>query len=110
MDTARTITAARRYSRIGLNLNYFEEEVMLWIRRLTMALATALAVSAAEAQISEFAAKVNDTGISRARLQASVDATINERGISYGGITQPDFFKRIQTQVLAGSAAQGLSG
>jgi peptidyl-prolyl cis-trans isomerase C len=52
------------------------------------------------AQDFNLAAKVNGEGITRARLQSSVDAAMYQQGMNYGGITQPTQFKRHQRQVL----------
>ncbi len=66
-----------------------------------------LATSAQTAQVG-FAAKVNGEGIGRARLQASVDATLQRQGTNYGAITDPSRFKALQQQVLDQLIAQEL--
>jgi len=52
------------------------------------------------AQDFNLAARVNGEGISRARLQSSVDAYLRQGDMNYGGITQPSQFKRVQRKVL----------
>ncbi len=53
-------------------------------------------------------ATVNGKGITRERLQTRVDATIEESGLNYGGITRPQQFKQMQRQALDLLIAQEL--
>lgn len=54
------------------------------------------------------AAKVNEGGITLSRLQSGVDASMRQGGMNYGGITQPDQYKRLQRRVLDQLIAQKL--
>ncbi len=76
----------------------------LWRDAVLMrALAVALLLLGSEAipaQDFGLAARVNGEGITRARLQSSVDAAMHQEGMNYGGITQPAQFKRRQRQAL----------
>ena len=45
-------------------------------------------------------ATVNGVEISRSKMQAQVNHTINQRGMGSGGITQPGTYKSIQEEVL----------
>jgi peptidyl-prolyl cis-trans isomerase C len=62
-----------------------------------MLLASAGVVSA---QLFGPIATVNGVEISRSKLQAQVNHTINQRGMGSGGITQPGTYKGIQAEVL----------
>jgi peptidyl-prolyl cis-trans isomerase C len=64
-----------------------------------------LGPGAVPAQDFNLAAKVNGEGITRTRLQSSVDATAR---LNYGGITQPRQLKRVQREVLEELIAQEL--
>ncbi len=75
---------------------------------LVLTLALIALACTAEAQISPYAVTVNDEGITRAFLQAQVDTLINQRGMNYGGITQPDAYKQIQLEVVDQLIAQAL--
>ena len=76
--------------------------------KLTTTLALIAVALIAEAQISNHAMTVNGEGVSRAFVQAQVDALINERGMNYGGITQPDAYKRFQREIVEQLIAQAL--
>lgn len=65
-------------------------------------------LSVAEAQDLDLAAKVNGEGITRARLQSGVDASMRQGRMNYGGITQPKQYKRLQREVLDQLIAQEL--
>jgi len=56
--------------------------------------------AAVSAQMFGPIATVNGVEISRSKLQAQVDHTINQRGMGSGGITQPGTYKNIQGEVL----------
>lgn len=56
----------------------------------------------------DIVATVNGEGITRDRLQTRVDATIEESGLNYGGITRPQQFKQMQRQALDLLIAQEL--
>jgi len=71
-------------------------------------IALLVATLPAQAQVSNTALSVNDQDISRAFLQAQVDAVINGSGMNYGGITQPDAYKQIQDEVVEQLIAQTL--
>lgn len=62
----------------------------------------------AQAEEVDLVAKVNTGGITRARLQSSVDASMRQGQLNYGGITQPNQYKRLQKQVLEQLIAQEL--
>ena len=64
-----------------------------------------LGTAALSAQTPDLAARVNGEGITRARLQSSVDTTAR---LGYGNMTQPDAYKRVQRQVLDQLIAQEL--
>lgn len=75
---------------------------------LAISLAAAALLSApgsAPAQEPDLAARVNGEGITRARLQSSIDAS---NRLGYGNMTQPGAFKRVQRQVLEQLIAQAL--
>ncbi len=67
-----------------------------------------LCAGAALSQDYNVIATVNGEGITRDRLQTRVDATIEESGLNYGGITRPQQFKRMQRQALDLLIAQEL--
>ena len=67
---------------------------------IPMTLALLAMAYTAEAQISPYAATVNDEGIPWAFLQAQVDHLVNQRGLGSGGMTQPGKYKQIQKEVL----------
>ncbi len=77
-------------------------------KSLAVTLALIALACTAEAQISPYAVTVNDEGITRAFLQAQVDTLINQRGMNYGGITQPDAYKQIQREAVEQLIAQAL--
>jgi len=52
------------------------------------------------AQAGDPAVTVNGEKITRAKVQAQVDHLIDQRGMNYGGITQPEAFKQIQREVV----------
>jgi len=60
---------------------------------------------ALSAQTPDFAARVNGEGITRARLQSSVDV---QARAGYGNMTQPAAFKKLQRQILDQLIAQEL--
>ena len=62
----------------------------------------------AQAQDAKLAAKVNGEGISFARLQSTVDASMRDGKLNYGGITQPTHFKQLQRIILDQLIAQEL--
>lgn len=70
------------------------------IRKAPAVLAFLFALGAAHAQEVDLAAKVNGKGITRATLQSNVDASMRRSGVDYGGMTQPQQYKRLQRQVL----------
>lgn len=76
--------------------------------QLKMTLALLAVACTAQAQFSDHAMTVNGEGITRAFVQAQVDVLINERGINYGGITQPDAYKQLQREVVEQLIAQSL--
>lgn len=71
-------------------------------------LALMLGVGLAHAGEVGLAATVNGARISRARLQRSVDASMQRGQLNYGAITQPKQYKRIQRQILEQLIAQEL--
>jgi peptidyl-prolyl cis-trans isomerase C len=64
--------------------------------------------AAAQAQDFNLAAKVNGEGITRARLQQGLDASMRQGRVTYGGITQPRQYKRLQHELLEEFIAQEL--
>lgn len=82
--------------------------VGLNMRALLLGFIGLLVISAAVAQDFNLVAKVNGEGITRDRLQSSVDASMERRGFNYGGVTQPRHFKRLQRQALEQLIAQEL--
>lgn len=76
--------------------------------RLPMMLTLFAVAYTAQAQVSNYAVTVNDEGITRMFVQAQVDTLINQRGMSYGGITQPDAYKQMQREVVEQLIAQEL--
>lgn len=73
-----------------------------------MALVWVLAASGAPAQLPEFAATVNGTGITHGQLQSRVESTMQQRGQGYGNIKSPEVFKDIQRDVLGQLITQEL--
>ena len=71
-------------------------------------LAVVLACGIAEAGELDPAAKVNDHVITRQRLHTSVEASMQAKHLSYGGITQPAQYKEMERQVLDELIAQEL--
>ncbi len=67
-----------------------------------------LEAGVAPAEDYNIAATVNGKGITHERLQIRVDATIEESGLNYGGITRPQHFKQLQRQALDLLIAQEL--
>jgi peptidyl-prolyl cis-trans isomerase C len=76
--------------------------------KLAITLAALALAWTAQAQISQYAVTVNDEGITRTFIQAQVDTLVNQRGINYGGITQPDAYKQMQREVVEQLIAQEL--
>ena len=72
---------------------------------LSLAAVLLLGAGAAPAQDFDLAAKVNGEGITRTRLQSSVDASTRT---GYGNMTQPGAYKRVQRNVLDQLIAQEL--
>jgi peptidyl-prolyl cis-trans isomerase C len=52
------------------------------------------------AQLSNPALSINGEDIGREKVQAQVDHLITQRGMNYGGITQPRAFKQVQQEVV----------
>lgn len=75
---------------------------------LALVLGPILGWSAAQAAELGLAAKVNGGGITRARLQSSLDASMRQGNLNYGGVTQPQHYKQLQRQVLEQLIAQEL--
>jgi peptidyl-prolyl cis-trans isomerase C len=80
-------------------------KTMRWMGALTGLVA---AVTLAQVPVSDFAATVNGAGISRAKLRAQIDITMQQRGMSYGGFKSPEIFDEIQKEVLDQLIAQEL--
>jgi parvulin-like peptidyl-prolyl isomerase len=78
------------------------------LRSIWPAVLIFLGAGAALAQDYNVIATVNGEGITRDRLQTRVDATIEESGLNYGGITRPQQFKQMQRQALDLLIAQEL--
>jgi peptidyl-prolyl cis-trans isomerase C len=78
------------------------------IRILLAGLVGLFGLGAVAAQDMDLAAKVNGEGITRAQLQARVDASMRQGGTNYGAITQPRQYGRLQRQVLDQLIAQEL--
>jgi parvulin-like peptidyl-prolyl isomerase len=72
----------------------------LYVRIALAAVTCLLFLGSVMAQDFDLAARVNGEGISRARLQSSVDAYLRQGSMNYGGITQPSQYKRVQRKVL----------
>ena len=72
----------------------------LYARIALAAVTCLLFLGSVMAQDFDLAARVNGEGISRARLQSSVDAYLRQGSMNYGGITQPAQYKRVQRKVL----------
>jgi peptidyl-prolyl cis-trans isomerase C len=70
------------------------------IKRLLTGGIVSLAVGSVAAQLVGPAATVNDENISRDKVQAQVDLLIEQRGMNYGGITHPSFFKELQSEIV----------
>ena len=60
------------------------------MRTLLAILIWLFTLGAAQAQDFNVVAKVNGEGITRDRLQSSVDVSMEQSGFNYGGVTQPD--------------------
>jgi len=72
---------------------------------LSLAAGALLCGSTAAVAQSDLAARVNGEGITRAKLQSTVDVSAR---LGYGNITQPKAFQKIQRQVLDQLIAQEL--
>jgi peptidyl-prolyl cis-trans isomerase C len=70
------------------------------IKKILSALMLLGLTTAVNAQMFGPIATVNGVEISRSKLQAQVNHTINQRGMGSGGITQPGTYKNIQEEVL----------
>jgi peptidyl-prolyl cis-trans isomerase C len=70
------------------------------IRRFLPALMLLGYVATVNAQMLGPVATVNGAEISRSKLEAQVNHTINQRGMGSGGITQPGTYKTIQEEML----------
>ena len=70
------------------------------IKKILSALMLLGSTAAISAQMFGPVATVNGVEISRSKMQAQVDHTINQRGMGSGGITQPGTYKNIQGEVL----------
>ena len=70
------------------------------IRKLLPALILLGCVATVSAQMFGPVATVNGVEISRSKLEAQVNHTINQRGMGSGGITQPGTYKNVQQEVL----------
>jgi len=70
------------------------------IRKLLPALMLLGYVVTVNAQMFGPVATVNGVEISRSKLEAQVNHTINQRGMGSGGITQPGTYKTIQQEML----------
>jgi parvulin-like peptidyl-prolyl isomerase len=81
---------------------------MGWSRLILLAVSGFFFCSAAAAQVPGVVAAVNGADITRERLQATVDFTLEESGMNYGGITRPQQFKQMQRQALDLLIAQEL--
>ena len=57
-------------------------------------------ITTINAQVFGPVATVNGVEISRSKLEAQVNHTINQRGMGSGGITQPGTYKTIQQEML----------
>lgn len=68
----------------------------------------AAAAAGAQAGESDIAAQVNDTVITRQRVQHSVEALMQAKHLNYGGITHPAQYKEMERQVLDELIAQEL--
>lgn len=79
------------------------------MRQMLMAAALCLAASTG-AQAGEFdtAARVNDTVITRQRVQHAVEALMQAKRLNYGGITNPGQYKEMERRVLEELIAQEL--
>ena len=79
------------------------------MKQLMMTAVLCLAVSAgAQAGDVDTAALVNDTVITRQRVQHSVEALMQAKRLNYGGITHPAQYKEMERQVLDELIAQEL--
>ena len=78
------------------------------MRTLLAILIWLFTLGAAQAQDFNVVAKVNGEGITRDRLQSSVDVSMEQSGFNYGGVTQPRQLKRLQRQALEQLIAQAL--
>lgn len=85
-----------------------EQKDGITMKRTFIAWSLLVCAGCAAAQLVGPAVIVNGEEISREKVQAQVDHLINERGISYGGITQPTMFKRIQQEVVDSLIVQEL--
>ncbi len=77
-------------------------------RILLPGLVALFGLGAVTAQELDLAAKVNGEGITRAELQARVDASMRQGSTNSGAITQPRQYNRLQRQVLDQLIAQEL--
>jgi len=78
------------------------------LARILVSCALLFAFGSVPAQLIGPAASVNGEMISRDKVQAQVDLMIEQRGMNYGGITHPDFFKQLQGEVVDQLIAQEL--
>jgi peptidyl-prolyl cis-trans isomerase C len=69
-------------------------------KRFLTTLVLMMAAGGAWAQLVGPAVTVNGEAISRQKVQAQVDHLITQRGMNYGGITQPNDFKQYQQEVV----------
>lgn len=78
------------------------------MKPLMIAAVMVLASTGAQAGDSETAAQVNDTVITRQRVQHSVEVLMQAKHLNYGGITHPAQYKDMERQVLDELIAQEL--
>jgi peptidyl-prolyl cis-trans isomerase C len=86
-----------------------EEKMKSTVMRISIAIvAMMLGWGTVQAGEVGLAARVNGGGITLARLQSSVDASMRQGSMNYGGMTQPSQYKRVQRRVLEQLIAQEL--
>jgi peptidyl-prolyl cis-trans isomerase C len=79
------------------------------IRQLMIAAVLCVAAStSAQAGESDTAAQVNDSVITRQRVQHGVEALMQAKHLNYGGMTNPGQYKELERQVLEELIAQEL--
>lgn len=79
------------------------------IRQLMIAVVLCVAAStSAQAGESDTAAQVNDSVITRQRVQHGVEALMQAKHLNYGGMTNPGQYKEMERQVLEELIAQEL--